>query len=268
MEVQNTLVVKLGGGAGLDLSAAVNDLATIARERPLIIVHGVSERMAQLCDERGIPVEMLTSPTGHSSRYTPPAVRDVFVEAAGQINTEIVDGLREQGISATGLTDVPVIHGERKDAIRSVVHGRMRVVRDDYTGSITTVSNQPILDVLAQAEVAVIPPLAWSDDGLLNIDGDRAAAAVAGAVSAAELVILSNVRGLYRNFGDENSFVRGVSGSQLEQAMGWAQGRMKRKILSAQEALNNGLSRVVIGDGRVATPVSLALNGEGTVFSA
>lgn len=268
MEVQNTLVVKLGGGAGLDMSAAVNDLATIARERPLVVVHGVSERMAQLCEERGIPVEMLTSPTGHSSRYTPPAVRDVFVEAAGQINAEIVNGLREQGITATGLTDVAVINGERKDAIRSIVNGRMRVVRDDYTGSITTVNNQPVLDVLARGEVVVIPPLAWSEDGLLNIDGDRAAAAVAGAINASELVILSNVRGLYRNFGDENSFVRGVSVAQLEQAMDWAQGRMKRKILSAQEALGNGLTRVVIGDGRVNMPVSLALNGEGTVFTA
>lgn len=268
MEMRNILVVKIGGGAGLDMIAAVHDLASIARERPLVVVHGVSERMAQLCAERHIPVEMLTSPTGHSSRYTPPTVRDVFVEAAEQINGEIVDGLREQRIHASGLTETAIIHGERKDAIRSIINGRMRIVRDDYTGSISSVNHQPVLEVLARGEVAVIPPLAWSADGWLNIDGDRAAAAVAGAVNASELVILSNIRGLYRNFGDENSFVHGVSRSQLSQAMDWAQGRMKRKILSAQEALDNGIARVVIGDGRIGAPVSLALNGEGTVFTA
>lgn len=265
--MQDILVVKLGGGSGLDVIAAVNDLAQVARRRPLVVVHGVSERMAQLCQARGIEVEMLTSPTGHSSRYTPPPVRAVFIEAASQINAEIVDGLRREGIAARGLVDEVAIQGERKAAVRAVMNGRVRVVRDDFTGTICGVESDAILDILRRGEVAVVPPLAASIDGLLNIDGDRAAAAVAGAIQAGELVILSNVRGLYRDYPDENSFMRAVPQAQLDQAMLWAHGRMKRKVLSAQEALQGGISRVVIGDGRAASPVSYALQGEGTVFT-
>lgn len=266
--MENTLVVKLGGGAGLDMQTAVQDLAHIARTRPLVVAHGVSQRMAELCAARGVPVTMLTSPTGHTSRYTPPAVRDLFVQAATQINDEVVAGLQNLGIPAIGFSQRVAIQGERKSAIRAVVNGRVRVVRDDHSGSITGVETGAIYSALQEGYVVVLPPLAASADGLLNIDGDRAAAAVAAAIRASELVILSNVRGLYRNYPDESSFVRDVPLTQLEQAMTWAQGRMKRKVLSAQEALENGIARVVIGDGRSTQPVSLALNGEGTVFRA
>ena len=112
----------------------------------------------------------------------------------------------------------------------------------------------------------VLPPMASSPDGLLNIDGDRAAAAVAAALGAAELVILSNVRGLYRDFPHPESFVAEVSAQQREQALDWAQGRMKRKVLAAGEALDGGVARVIISDGRAQEPVQQALAGAGTVF--
>jgi acetylglutamate/LysW-gamma-L-alpha-aminoadipate kinase len=108
--------------------------------------------------------------------------------------------------------------------------------------------------------------MATSDEGLLNIDGDRASAAVAGALLAQDLVILSNVRGLYRSFPDESSFVQQVQHPQLDAALNWAQGRMKRKIIGAQEALKGGVRRVIIGDGRIINPVRQALAGDGTVF--
>jgi hypothetical protein len=120
--------------------------------------------------------------------------------------------------------------------------------------------------LLQAGYVPVLPPMALSDDGLLNIDGDRASAAVAGALHASALVILSNVRGLYRNFPDETSFVQQVPAHQMTAALGWAQGRMKRKVLGAQEALDGGVERVIISDGRVHHPVQQALAGQGTVF--
>ncbi|MCB9454412.1 MAG: hypothetical protein H6671_00325 [Anaerolineaceae bacterium] len=76
------------------------------------------------------------------------------------------------------------------------------------------------------------------------------------------LVILSNVRGLYRHFPDEASFVGQVQAGQIDDAMHWAQGRMKRKVLGAKTALESGVRRVVIGDGRVVDPVSRALTGK------
>lgn len=267
--VENILVVKLGGGEGLDMDASCDDLAALARQRPLVIVHGVSALANQLCAEHNIPVRTITSPSGHTSRYTDPQTREIFVQAAEQINRQLVAGLRERGVNAVGLMGAQtIIRGQRKDAIRAVVDGRIRIIRDDYSGSITGVDGAQLAALLAEGCIPVIPPMALSEaDGLLNIDGDRASAAAASALGAQELVILSNVRGLYQNFPEENSFVPQVAATQLDIALNWAQGRMKRKVLGAQEALAGGVQRVIVGDGRVENPVQRALSGEGTVFT-
>lgn len=262
----NILVVKLGGGAGNDTAACLPDLAQLATTRPLVIVHGLSARLDALCVERGIEVRTLTSPSGHTSRYTDAPTRDLFVEVAGQINTDLCAGLQAMGVNAIPAGEV--IRGNRKDAVRAVVNGRILLVRDDYSGRIESVDGNALQALLDAGRVPVVSPLAWHDtDGWLNIDGDRAAAAVGAALHADDLVILSNVAGLYRAYPDEASLVPHVTRQQIEQAQGWAQGRMKRKVLGAAEALEGGVQRVVIGAGMGETPVSQALNGRGTVFS-
>ena len=266
---ENLLVVKLGGAEGLDLDAACDDLAEIARTRPLVVVHGVSEEMNKLCEARGEKVQTLTSPSGHSSRYTPRAVRDIYVEAAENANSKIVARLRERNIAAHGLvgTEVP-LNGQRKTAIRAVVGGRIRIIRDDHSGSIGTVQVEQLNKILSRNEVPVLPPMAHSSDGLLNVDGDRAAAAVAGALKAVSQVIVSNVDGLYKNFPDPTSFVPTVPYDELEDAMLWAQGRMKRKVVAVTEAIEEGVEQVIITNARVASAVSRALIGLcGTAFS-
>ena len=269
MTLSNILVVKLGGGEGLDLASSCDDLAQIAQQRPLVVVHGVSAIMNQMCQDLGVEVQSLMSPSGHSSRYTTPEVRDIFVRASELANERVVSALRQRGVNAVSVTgDDIVVNGTRKKAIRAVVNGRVRVVRDDYSGSIQDVNTTPLMNLLEQGQIPVIPPMATSDDGLLNVDGDRASAAVAGALHAEELLILSNVRGLYRNFSDEESFINEVPRSQMDNALNWAEGRMKRKVLGAQEALDSGVNRVIIGDGRVINPASEALAGAGTVFTA
>ena len=269
MSGRELLVVKLGGGEGLDLHAACDDLAAIGKRRPIVVVHGVSAIMNRLCLESGVEVQSLTSPSGHSSRYTPPAVRDIYIRAAELANAQVETALQERGITAIGFVGEDVaLRAKRKTAIRAVVKGRVRVVRDDHSGSITGVDAALLRRALDRAQAPVLPPMAQSSDGLLNVDGDRAAAAVAGALAADALVILSNVSGLYRRFPDESSLVAEVPLTRINSALDWAQGRMKRKILAAQEALNQGVGRVIIADGRMSRPVSRALAGAGTRFSA
>jgi acetylglutamate/LysW-gamma-L-alpha-aminoadipate kinase len=266
-DIPNLLVVKIGGGEGLDVDRCVRDLATIAATRPLVVVHGVSAAMNALCAERSIPVRTITSPTGHSSRYTDPQTRDVFVEAANSVNADLVSRFNTLGINAVGLTgDQVVLKGERKSAIRAQVDGRIRMIRDDYSGTIESVGVPYLRGLLYGNLIAVVPPYAASTDGPLNVDGDRASAAIAAALGAADLVILSNVRGLYRSFPDESTFVSHVDRRDLERASEWAQGRMKRKVLGAQEALTGGVRRVIIADGRTDNPVTQALAGNGTEF--
>lgn len=268
MTLDGLLAVKIGGGAGLDLDAVCEDLALLAAERPLLVVHGVSAAMNRLCAELGVEVQMLTSPGGHSSRYTPPALRDVYVRAAESENARLVAALRSQGVLASSFVGESVaIKAERKKAIRALMNGRVRMVRDDHSGRIRGVDEQPLQEALLAGLVPVLPPLADSADGMLNVDGDRAGAAVAGALGAQTYLILSNVRGLYRNFPDEESLVAHVSAARLDEAASWAQGRMKRKVLAAQEALAVGVSTVIIGDGRSANPLQRALAGAGTRFT-
>ncbi len=267
--IPDLLVVKLGGAEGVDHVTGCNDLVAFFRraQRPIILVHGVSAEADRLCAAAGHPARTLTSPSGHSSRYTDPRTRDLFVQAAGTVNADILACLRRGGISAVGLTsDDTVVQARRKQALRALVSGRVRIVRDDYSGTITGVDGPRLLEHLHAGRLPVLPPLASSPDGLLNIDGDRAAAAVAATLGAAELVILSNVRGLYRDFPRPESFVAEVSAQQREQALDWAQGRMKRKVLAAGEALDGGVTRVIISDGRAQEPVQQALAGAGTVF--
>lgn len=308
MTINTLLVIKIGGGAGLNMRLCAADIANIAKTRPVVVVHGVSDMMNRLCEERGIPVKMLTSPNGHISRYTDAVTRDVFVEAAGRVNAQLVALLAEQGVKAAGFVRPPnssqsiltpksplhfaamgfedtaaltpplhdmergqggevILQAERKAAIRAVVDGRVRMIRDDYSGTIIGVNVDVLLNQLQAGMLPVLPPLANSPDGLLNVDGDRAAAAAAGALGASDFIILSNVRGLYQHFPDENSFVSQVNRMQLDEAQTWAEGRMKRKVLGAAEALNQGVQRVIIADGRVENPVSAALNGAGTHFT-
>ncbi len=268
-QLADLLVVKIGGGAGISHTAIVDDLAQLAITRPIVVVHGVSDALNQLCAMRGVPVQTLTSPEGHSSRYTNAAVRDLYVEAAESINRALVADLRARDISACGMVgEDTVIRGQRKTALRAVVNGRVRVVRDDYSGSIAQVDVERLQAILSEGAIPVVPPLATSDEGLLNVDGDRIGAAIAGALGARDLVILSNVRGLYRQPDDAQSLVRVIQRDQLGQAMRWAQGRMKRKVLGAEEALNGGVRRVIIADARAHQPLLAALGGEGTIFTS
>ncbi len=101
----------------------------------------------------------------------------------------------------------------------------------------------------------------------LNVDADRAAAMVAAALHAEALILLTAVPGLMRSFPDESTLIHTISQQKLEEALAFAEGRMKKKVLGAQEALQGGVGRVIIADGRIDAPVSNALAGNGTVIS-
>ncbi len=259
--MNHLLVIKAGGAAGLDLDACARDIAAISAEQPVVLIHGVSAALDALCAERGAPVRTLTSPSGHVSRYT-----DAATEAAGRVGQSWVDALARHGAQAQVAS--PAVTAERKDALRAVIDGRVRIVRDDYTGSITGAETGAIATLLNSGLLPVVPPVAVSPDGLLNVDGDRTAAALAAALGARTLLILSNVRGLYRDPADPDSLVVHIHPQAMPQALDWAAGRMKRKVIAAQDALAGGVARVVIGDGRRASPVRDGLAGIGTVFSA
>lgn len=267
------LVVKVGGGAGVDMQTVCADVAALVGQgQPVVLLHGTSAAADALAQKAGVPVRQLTSPSGHVSRYTDPEMLEIYVAAAaGQVNKRLVATLQGLGCNAVGLSGVDgrLLLAERKDAVRTVEAGRQRIVRDDYTGKLVT-ANAGLLRLLLDAGYTpVVAPLALGSHAeRLNVDGDRAAALVASALGAATLVILSNVPGLLASFPDESSLVQHVSPSQLDWAEQVAQGRMKKKVLAAREALAGGVPTIILADSRVPQPTQAALAGGGTWVGA
>ena len=115
--------------------------------------------------------------------------------------------------------------------------------------------------------VPVVAPVAVSPQGeALNVDADRAAAEVAAALKASTLILLTAASGLMRNFPDESTVIRQLPQARLPEALEAAQGRMKKKVLGAEEALKGGVSKVIIADGRIQNPITVAISGNGTVI--
>lgn len=267
---QSIIVIKIGGSEGIDLDAVTTDAASlIASGQRLVIVHGGSHGTSTLAHQLGHPPRFITSPSGHTSRRTDRRTLEIFRMACAALNLALVERLRRLGVNALGLSGIDggLWVGQRKEAIRSVEDGRVVMIRDDFTGTVDRV-NAPLLRTLLDAGyVPVISPPGLSDRGEpINVDADRAAAATAAALGARSLLLLSNVPGLLRAFPDESTLIPVVRRAEIDRAAQAAQGRMKKKVLGAGEALASGVGRVVIADARTANPISAALAGAGTHF--
>jgi acetylglutamate/LysW-gamma-L-alpha-aminoadipate kinase len=266
------IVVKVGGSEGIDNDALCADVAQLwSQGQRLVLVHGGSHETNVVSEQLGHPPRFVTSPSGHSSRYTDRTTLEIFMmTVAGKNNKSLVERLQRLGVNAVGLAglDGRVLEGKRKSSIRIVEDGKQKILRDDWTGTIETVNAKLLSLLLDAGYLPVIAPLASSTEGeAINVDGDRAAAAVAAALEAETLLLLSNVPGLLRNFPDESSLIKHIPRGNVDDYLPVAQGRMKKKVLGAAEALTNGVGRVILGDARSGQPVSQALNGAGTVIS-
>jgi acetylglutamate/LysW-gamma-L-alpha-aminoadipate kinase len=262
-------VIKVGGGTSLDVDAVVADIVSLrASGTELLLVHGGAQTTNAVAEALGHPPQFVTSETGHVSRRTDRRTLEIFeMVYCGQLNKMWVEKLQRAGVNAVGLSglDGRIFEGTRKDTLRIRVDGRRLVLRDDWTGTVDTV-NVELLRLLSGAGYfpVLTPPGASTAGEAINVDGDRAAAMVAGALQAEALVILSDVAGLLRAFPDESTLITTIPRAEADQFMQFAEGRMKKKVLGAVEAIGGGVRKVIFADGRVAQPISKALAGGGT----
>ncbi len=262
-----TLVVKIGGAAG---NAVAPVLADLAGRSGAVLVHGGSEEVDRLGEALGVPSKYYTSPSGATSRYTDPARREVVLLAlTGRVNPRIVAELHRLGARPVGLSglDGPLLMGPRKEGARSVVDGKILRVKDDWSGTVARVDDRLLRLLLDHGYTPVVSPPAITPEGeVINVDSDRAAAAVAGALGAEVLLLLTNVPGLLRDVADPSSRVARIPKAEIEGYLPVAGGRMRKKLVAAQEALAKGVGRVVIASSAVDRPIARALDGEGTVI--
>jgi acetylglutamate/LysW-gamma-L-alpha-aminoadipate kinase len=269
------LTVKWGGAAGsLDADLSQSSVLDELAERHLegercVLVHGGSDDVNRLQERLGTPPEFLTSPSGQVSRRTDRQALEAFTMATAWLNRRLVEALHLRGVSAFGLSglDGGLVRGRRKPSVRAVVDGRVRVVRDEWTGRPEQVDGALLHTLLDSGRLPVIAPLIGSEAGeLITVDADRLAARVAAAVGSRELVILSNVPGLLADVADPASRIASITPADFARAEAAAEGRMRKKVLGAREALDAGVARVCLGDASSAAPLASALAGLGTVF--
>lgn len=267
------IVVKLGGSAGIDPAATLDNIAGLWPAQPLVFVHGANAALDAFTRAQGREPRLVTSASGQVSRFTDQQTMDDFLAIyAGRANKRLVEGLQARGVNAVGLTglDGGIARGTRKDALRVVEDGKPRVLRGDYAGSLTAI-NAALLELLLGAGyLPVLCPPALSAAGeAINVDGDKLALRVALALDAAALVLLSNTAGLLADVDDPASLIGRVDvadDASVAQATEAAAGRMKKKVQAGVEAVRAGVPLVAFADARAATPITRALNGSGTLL--
>ncbi|GGV68757.1 putative acetylglutamate kinase-like protein [Streptomyces longisporoflavus] len=263
--MRDILVVKCGGNAAVRAEAICADVAAVHRGgTPVILAHGGSADIDSLAERLGVPSRRLVAPDGVSTRYTDaPTLEVVQLALAGSVKPRLLSALRTHGVNAVGLTglDAGLLVAARKSAHRALVDGRRIIVRDDHSGRIIEVNDDLLSTLLASGLLPVVsPPAVAEDGGAVNADADRAAAAVAGALRASTLLLLTGASGVLADRHDERS-VLPVCRVPRQGAPPVVTGGMGIKLIAAREALIAGAGRVLIGDGRRPHPVRDALAG-------
>lgn len=142
-------VVKIGGAEGNELGSLMSELAMrVTGGQKWVLVHGASGIMDRLCRERGVGIKMVTSPSGYRSRYVGESEIKLFREAALTYGDKIKNTLADFGASAEFLDPETTegVFADRKDILREYSGGRTRILRGNYSGTISSVSGEKIID--------------------------------------------------------------------------------------------------------------------------
>jgi acetylglutamate/LysW-gamma-L-alpha-aminoadipate kinase len=200
------------------------------------------------------------SPGGVRSRYTDKETADIYTMVmSGKINKVIVGMLLRQGIRAVGVAGIDggILKAERKKKLLIINEkGRKMMIDGGYTGKINAVDPSLVHNLVSNGYVPVVSPIALSEEyDFLNVDGDRAAAYVAGGVKADKVIFITNVNGLMLN----EKLVTSMTLDQAKAALPKIGFGMEKKVLACTEALEMGVKEAIIASGQVDNPISSAI---------
>lgn len=273
-----TIVIKIGGGEGIELAPILDEFAELVKSGTrAILVHGGSHETNVISERLGHPPKTIKSPSGHESRRTDRETLEIFeMVYCGKVNKGIVEHLQSRGVNAVGLSGIDggLWRGTRKGAIRAVDdEGRTTIIRDDLSGKVDSCDDTLLRLLLDSGRTPVLTPPALAMEGddastavAINVDADRAAAMTAVALNADELLLLSNVPGVLADPSDKSTLIASTAEAGIDAVREAAGGRMKNKVLAAEEALNGGVGRSIIGSANGAGAIARARAGAGTVF--
>lgn len=263
------IVVKIGGGKGINIQNIADDVA--AQKEQIVLVHGANYYLDYYSKKLGIEKKILTSPTGLTSRYTDKKVIDLmYLTYAGLSNKTLVAALQKAGKNAIGLSgiDARLLIGKKHAGLVVMENGKKKVVNDDLTGSMTSVNTDLLMDFFKRSITPVITsPIMTNDNEVINVDGDKIASSIAVSLKADTVLFLIEAAGVLEDSSDDSSMIASLDKASLEKLVPCISGRMKRKVLECIKLLNAGVKNIIIADGRIQQPITYALKGRGTHVS-
>jgi len=252
-----TMVIKFGGNAMVSEElqrAFAQDIVYLryAGIRP-VVVHGGGPQITRMLDRLGIASEF----RGGYRVTSPEAMEVVRMVLTGQISRDIVRRINEHGPLAAGISgeDAGLFVGRRRGVVLDGVEHDLGLV-----GDVVAVDPAAVLAQLEAGRIPVVSSIAPDSDDptqSLNVNADAAAAALAVALGAEKLVILTDVPGLYSDWPDRDSLVSQISSDELIALLPSLESGMIPKMTACLDAVQGGVPKAAIIDGRLPHSVLL-----------
>jgi acetylglutamate kinase len=263
------VVIKYGGHAMLDPEVRRAFAADLVFLRYVglkpVVVHGGGPQITSMLGRLGLPSEF----RGGLRVTTPEAIDVVRMVLVGQVGRELVGLINEHGPFAVGMSgeDARLFIAERRSAL---VDGEP--VDVGLVGDVAQVNPAAVDDLIAAGRIPVISTVAPDAAGVVhNLNADTAAGALAVALGAQKLVVLTDVAGLYRTWPDETSLVQQIAVEELEPLLPHLQSGMAPKMEACLRAVRGGVTAAHVVDGRVPHSILLEIfteEGFGTMVTA
>lgn len=248
------IVVKYGGSAMIDdelKKQVIQDvtLLKLVGFKP-IIVHGGGKEISRWVEKTGMEPEFI-----NGLRKTDEPTMELAEMVLNKVNKSLVQMVQELGVNAIGISG--------KDGGLLKVEKKFSDGQDiGFVGEITEVNPKILMDLLEKDFLPIVCPIGMDDDFITyNINADDAACAIAQAVSAEKLAFLTDIEGVYKDPDDKSTLISELTISEAKELIGdgYIGGGMLPKLNNCMEAIEHGVSRVHILDGRIAHCILLEI---------
>jgi acetylglutamate kinase len=254
------IVVKFGGHAMTDthgdFAAAI--ASALSKGVQIVIVHGGGPQINAALESAGIESKFVGG-----FRVTTPEIFEIVEKVlTHEVGPAIANSLLKIGVNAVAISG-RISESLIAEPQRNLVDGTPADL--GLVGVITAVNPQAIRNALKGGQVPVISPIAIDEDfrGGLNVNADLAAAAIAGALDATALVIMTDVAGIFSNWPDKESLIEEITFTELSKIKNSFADGMAPKVQACLDAIQAGAQAVRIIDGTDSKSFELALNNSG-----
>jgi acetylglutamate kinase len=254
------IVVKFGGHAMKDengnFAKAIS--AALATGERVVVVHGGGPQI-----DAALKSKQITSDWIGGFRVTTQEIFDVVEEVlVNQVGQEVAATLSKSGISAKAISAraLPTLIAKRRTTLIDGTPAEL-----GFVGEVQSVNPDQLLALIEDGFVPVVAPVS-SDEDLksgLNVNADFAAASIAAALGASQLIVMTDVAGIYRNWPDKASLIESITAHDLEAIKSTFAEGMAPKVQAALDALSYGAKAVRIIDGTDPDSFASALTGSG-----